>query len=223
MHDSAVDALLARGETRPRADARRNVERLVTATRQAINEQGLAITTRDIAQRAGVGLGTLYRRIPSLDALLAAILTDTIDEMTDRARRALDDPDAWQGFVEFAETYVQLRASSCGLHEALSGHGGRLDLELRITRLQQAVHQLVQRAQRTHVIRDDLDWRDIPFVLATAIPADHTIGLEPRPDQWRRNLRIILDGLRPATESSRPPVVAGGLHQKSVSAERSGR
>ncbi|WP_433634888.1 TetR/AcrR family transcriptional regulator [Nocardia sp. CA-120079] len=218
-----MDALLTQSGTRPRADARRNVDRLVTATRQAINEQGLAITTRDIAQRAGVGLGTLYRRIPSLDALLAAILTDTIDEMTDRAQRALDAPDAWQGFVEFAEAYVQLRASSCGLHEALSGHGGRLDLELHITRLQQAVHQLVQRAQHTHVIRDDLDWCDIPFVLATAIPADHTIGLEPRSDQWRRSLRIILDGLRPATESSRSPVVAGGLPQKSVSAEHSGR
>lgn len=197
MH-SAVEALLAQGETRPRADAQRNVERLVTAARQILDEQGLAITTREIAHRAGVGLGTLYRRVPSLDALLGAILTDTIDEMTDHARRALDAPDPWQGFVEFAEVYVRLRASSCGLHDALSGGGGRLDLEPRINRLQRAVRQLIRRAQDTHVIRDDLDWRDIPFALATAIPTDHTIGLQAKPDQWRRNLRIILNGLRPA-------------------------
>ncbi|MCI2415928.1 TetR/AcrR family transcriptional regulator [Saccharopolyspora sp. K220] len=196
MH-SAVDALLAQGKTRPRADAQRNVERLITAARQALDEQGLAVTTRDIAQRAGVGLGTLYRRVPSVDALLAAILTDTIDEMTESARRALEASDAWRGFVEFAEVYVRLRTSSCGLHDALSGAGAHLDLKPRINQLQRAVRQLVQRAQDKHVIRDDLDWRDIPFVLATAIPADHTIGLEPKTDQGRRNLRIILDGLRP--------------------------
>jgi AcrR family transcriptional regulator len=200
---SAVEALLAQGETRPRADARRNVERLIAAVRQALDEQGLAVTTRDIAHRAGVGLGTLYRRVPSLDALLAAILTDIIDEMTDRARRAVDDPDPWHGFVEFVEVYVRLRASSCGLHDALSGAADGLDLVVRINRLQRAMRRLVQRAQHAGVIRDDLDWRDVPFVLATAIPADHTIGLEAKPDQWHRNLRIILDGLRPAVDKSK--------------------
>ncbi|WP_208719725.1 hypothetical protein [Amycolatopsis circi] len=118
--------------------------------------------------------------------------------MTDRAAHTLDSPDPWQGFAEFAEIYVQLRASSCGLHDALSGRGERLDLEPRITRLQRAMRQLVQRAQKAGVLRADLDWRDVPFALATAIPPGHTIGLVPSDDQWRRNLRIILDGLRPA-------------------------
>ncbi|MGW4397196.1 TetR/AcrR family transcriptional regulator [Amycolatopsis nivea] len=203
MPDSAVAALLA--QDRPRADAQRNVERLVAATREALDELGLAVTTRDIAQRAGVGLGTLYRRVPSLDALLAAILADTIDEMTDRAARVLDSPDPWQGFAEFAESYVQLRASSCGLHDALSGRGERLDLEPRIIRLQRAMRQLVERAQQAGTLRADVDWRDVPFALATAIPPDHTIGLVPDDGQWRRNLRIILDGLRPA----RSPAPAG--------------
>ncbi|WP_132114719.1 TetR/AcrR family transcriptional regulator [Actinocrispum wychmicini] len=196
--DSAVDALLTQSGNAPRADARRNAERLIAAARQVLDEQGLDATTRDVANRAGVGLGTLYRRVPSLDALLAAILTDTIEEMTDRAWRALDDPDPWQGFVDFAEDYVRLRASSCGLHDALSGAGAHLDLEPRITRLRRAMRQLVRRAQDTGVIRGDVDWRDVPFVLATAIPADHTIGLTPKPDQWRRNLRVILTGLRTA-------------------------
>jgi AcrR family transcriptional regulator len=199
---TAVDTLLAEGGTRLRADAQRNAGRLVAAARAALDEQGLEVTTRDIAQRAGVGLGTLYRRIPSLDALLTAILTDTVTEMTTLARRARRAPDPWTAFVEFAEAYVQLRASSCALNAALSGsgHPGLADY---IGQLRDEVRHLVQRAQAAGVIRDDLDWRDIPFVLASAIPADHTIGLTAQPDQWRRNLGIILDGLN-AAQQHRP-------------------
>ncbi|MFC4054528.1 TetR/AcrR family transcriptional regulator [Actinomadura syzygii] len=194
---TAVDALLAPGGTRLRADARRNAERLVAAARAALDEQGLEITTRDVAQRAGVGLGTLYRRVPSLDALLSAILIDTITEMTELALRARAADDPWTAFVDFAESYVRLRASSCGLHDALSG-ACDLDLDPHIDRLRQEVRHLVARAQDAGAIRDDLDWSDVPFVLATAIPSDHTIGLSAKPDQWRRNLGIILDGLRPS-------------------------
>jgi AcrR family transcriptional regulator len=191
---TAVDALLAAGRTRLRADAQRNTERLVAAAREALDEQGLGVTTRDIAQRAGVGLGTLYRRIPSLEALLTAILIDTITEMAQLARQAREAQDPWTAFVDFAEAYVQLRASSCALHAALSGPGG-LNTGQHIDQLRHEIGHLIQRAQATGVIRDDLDWRDIPFVLASAIPDDHTIGLTAKPEQWRRNLGIILDGL----------------------------
>jgi AcrR family transcriptional regulator len=191
---TAVDALLAGDGTRPRADAQRNAARLVAAARAALEEQGLNVTTRDVANRADVGLGTLYRRIPSLEALLTAILIDTITEMTEQAALAGGSEDPWTAFVDFAEAYVQLRSSSCGLHAALSG-AGNLDLGQHIGRLRHEIRHLIQRAQTAGVIRDDLDWQDIPFVLANAIPDDHTIGLIAKPDQWRRNLRIVLDGL----------------------------
>jgi AcrR family transcriptional regulator len=192
---SAVDDLLARSGASRRSDARRNVERLVAAARAALDEEGLGVTTREVAKRAGVGLGTLYRRVPSLDALLSAILADTIAEMTDQAVRARDDPDPWAGFVRFAETYVQLRAASCGLHAALCGtHDAALDAS--IDRLRAALRRLVRHAQQAGAVRRDLDWRDVPFALASAIPTDRTIGLQARTDQWRRNLGIILEGLR---------------------------
>lgn len=196
---SAVDALLAQGGPRPRADAQRNVERLVAAARSALDEQGLGVTTREIAHRAGVGLGTLYRRVPSLESLLAAILVDTIDQMTEMAVQALDDQDPWGAFADFAEAFVRLRASSCGLHSVLSGSGDQ-DLERHISQLRRAIHELIRQTQAAHAIRDDIDWRDIPFVLATAIPSSHTIGLTAKADQWHRNLSIILDGLRPSRE-----------------------
>jgi AcrR family transcriptional regulator len=194
--DTALDALLAPAGVRLRADARRNAERLVAAARAALDDVGLDVTTRDVARRAGVGLGTLYRRLPSLDALLAAILVDTIDEMTELAVHAREADDAWTGFAAFAEQFVQLRASSCGLHAALSGGAGP-DLDARVERLRDAVCDLVRHAQAAGAIRADVDWADVPFALATAIPADHTLGMAARPDQWRRNLAVLLDGLRP--------------------------
>ena len=193
---SAVDELLDLGGSPRRADARRNVERLVAAARDALAEDGLDTTTREVARRAGVGLGTLYRQVPSLDALLEAILLDSIAAMTAHAVRALRNADPWQAFAEFAETFVQLRATSCGLHAALGGDRDDI-LNAEITQLRQAIHDLVRRTQQAGALRGDIDWRDIVFALASAIPADHTVGLPARPGQWKHNLRIILDGLRP--------------------------
>jgi len=192
---SAVEDLLARSGSGRRVDARRNADRLVAAARAALDEDGLGVTTREVARRAGVGLGTLYRQVPHLDELLAAILFDAIAEMTTEATRALQDPNPWQGFTRFAETFVQLRAASCGLHDALSAdHDQAIDAA--VTGLRQAVGELVRHAQRAGALRSDIDWRDVPFVLASAIPAGHTIGIPARKDQWKRNLKIILDGMR---------------------------
>lgn len=193
---SAVEDLLARVGSGRRADARRNAERLVAAARAALDEEGLGVTTREVARRAGVGLGTLYRQVPNLDELLAAILFDAIAEMTAEATRALQDPDPWQGFARFAETFVQLRAASCGLHDALSTDDHDQAIDTEVTSLRQAVGELVRHAQQAGALRSDIDWRDVPFVLASAIPAGHTIGIPASQDQWKRNLKIILDGMR---------------------------
>jgi AcrR family transcriptional regulator len=192
---SAVEDLLARTGSGRRADARRNGQRLAAATRALLDEDGLGVTTREVARRAGVGLGTLYRQIPNLDELVAAIVFDAIAEMTEQATRALEDPDPWEGFAHFAETFVQLRATSCGLHDALSSDHEQA-IDIKVTRLRKAVGKLVRHAQKAGVLRTDIDWRDVPFVLASAIPTDHTIGIAAKPDQWKRNLTIILDGMR---------------------------
>ena len=194
---AAVDALVAGSTTRPRADAQRNFQRLVTAARAAVDEQGLGVTTREIAHRAGVGLGTLYRRVPSLDALVTAILADAIDELTARAACAMDNPDPWRAFADFAEIFVQQRASSRGLHAALSGAVG-LGLDEQVAGLQDTLRRLICRAQAAGTIRADVDWPDVVFSLASAIPAARTLDLAARADQWRRNLAIIITGLRAA-------------------------
>lgn len=186
--------LLADG---PRADARRNVERLVRAARDAVDEVGVTVTAHEIARRAGVGIGTFYRRVPSREALLEAVLADTIDEMIQLAEVARGRADVWAGFCDFAEQYAQLRTASCGVNEALGGAGG-LALADRIAALRKEVRLLVKEVESAGELRTGLTYQDVAFALASVVPADHTLGLTARSDQWRRNLRVILDGLHAA-------------------------
>jgi len=200
---SAVDRLLDDGSGyRPRADARRNVERLVAAAREAAGEIGGEVTAHEIARRAGVGIGTFYRRVGSLEALLEAVLDEILQEIIAHADDGLADDDPWVGFTGFAASYIRLRNELCDINEALGGvDHARGDLRDRIRRL-------VERAQESGVMRRDVTWQDVAFLLVGAATADHTLGLHAGPEQWERNLQITLDGLRtddPGKLPGKPP------------------
>ncbi|MFE9423925.1 TetR/AcrR family transcriptional regulator [Kitasatospora sp. NPDC006697] len=207
-HSSAVDRLFADPTGRqPRADARRNAERLVAAARLAIAEIGADASAHEIAARAGVGIGTFYRRVPSREALLMAILEDVLSEIRRAADEALLDPDPWHGLSGFAAEYVGLRGESCGISDALGGAcGERLDDLL--AELRDRFRLLVTRAQEAGAVRPDLAWQDLPFLLASLTTGHRTLGLTADEDQWRRGLRVLLDGLRtpePAPLPGHPP------------------
>lgn len=188
----AVDRLLDDGTGhRPRADARRNVERLVAAAREAAREAGSEITAHDVARRAGVGIGTFYRRVGSLEDLLKAVLDELIGEIIASADACLAADDPWEGFRAFAASYIRRRNELCDINEAL-GHvldHSRADLRDRIRRL-------VERAQEAGAVRTDVMWTDVAFLLVSAATGPHTLGLRAGGEQWDRNLHVILDGLR---------------------------
>ncbi|HEY4024776.1 MAG TPA: TetR/AcrR family transcriptional regulator [Pseudonocardiaceae bacterium] len=194
---SAIGRLLEVDGQQPRADAQRNVRRLVDAARAAVAEVGVTVTAHEIARRAGVGVGTFYRRLPSREALLSAVLTDTLDELVSVARTALDAADPWAGFADFAENYARLRAASCGIRDVLGDRALDLDVETPVAQLRALIEQVVDRAQRAGVVRADMVWQDIAFLLAATMTTNDTIGLRAPADQWQRNLRVILAGLRP--------------------------
>jgi AcrR family transcriptional regulator len=171
------------------------MRRLVEAARAAVAEVGVSVTAHEIASRAGVGIGTFYRRLPSREALLTAVLTDTLNELVTLARTALAAQDPWAGFAEFAENYARLRAASCGIRDVLGDCDLDLDVETPVAQLRELFEQMVDRAQRAGVLRTDVAWPDIAFLLAMI--TNDTIGLRAPADQWQRNLRIILAGLRP--------------------------
>jgi AcrR family transcriptional regulator len=201
---SAVDRLLAGdGGRRPRADARRNVERLVAAAREAVAEIGVDVTAHEIAGRAGVGVGTFYRRVASREALLEAVLSEVLGEAVDRADEALADPDPWHGFCRFAAVFVRLHAENRGIGAALGGACGP-GLDQALAELRERIRLLAGRAQGAAVMRTDVAWQDVPFLLAGVATGARTLGLDAGDEQWVRNLRIVLDGLRAAATGPLP-------------------
>src|SRR6059058_481665 len=89
--------------TRPkRADARRNYEKVLTAAREAFAEGGESMALEEIARRAGVGIGTLYRNFPNRQALLEALYIDEVEEVC-RAAAELDGAEPWEAFSAWTE------------------------------------------------------------------------------------------------------------------------
>ncbi|MFC4913790.1 TetR/AcrR family transcriptional regulator [Actinomadura gamaensis] len=189
---AAVDRLLDDGSgRRPRADARRNVERLVVAAREAALEGG-DITAHEIARRAGVGVGTFYRRVGSLEALLEAVLGEVLGEIVAKADEGIAERDPWTGFETFAAAYIRLRNELCDVNKRLGDVLDHSRAELR-----DRIRRVVERAQRAGAMRADVTWEDVAFLLvAASSTGPHTLGLKAGDRQWERNLRVVLDGLR---------------------------
>ena len=106
-----------------RRDAQRNRDRIVAATRAAFQERGLDVGVDEIARRAGVGMGTLYRHFPNKDALIDAIVDARFAELTGAAERALEAARAWDGVEGFLAVAVELQATDRGFKDALAARG----------------------------------------------------------------------------------------------------
>jgi len=181
-----------------RSDSRRNRVRLVAAARELVAERGTDVTAADIAARAEVGVGTLYRRFGSKDALIRDILVDGIDEVQSVAEAALDDPDAWNGLSTFFAFFSMTQFANQGIAEYLAssidvaneeacGYNGRL---------RTLVSQIVQRAHDSGSLRADVTWEDFVMLSRASVAAGECLGVHAAPDQWQRTCAIILAGMR---------------------------
>src|SRR3954451_15248734 len=114
--DASTDTLLARPK---RADARRNYEKVLAAARDAFAEGGESTALEDIARRAGVGIGTLYRHFPNRQALVEALYVDEVEELC-RSAAELDDADPWEALSAWFERFIGYLATKRALaHELL--------------------------------------------------------------------------------------------------------
>jgi AcrR family transcriptional regulator len=191
--------------TRPlRKDARENQERILEAARIAFAEHGLDASVEEIAERAGVGMGTLYRRFPSKTALVDAIFEDYLDELAGVARRSLADPNPWEGFTGFLEAAIEIQVRNRGFAEICAVHRQDESLLARArARVTPLLVQLIDRAQSAGALRADVVYEDISILLWTSgRVVDST--REVAPEYWRRHLALTLDGLATASASPLP-------------------
>jgi AcrR family transcriptional regulator len=175
-----------------RADARRNHECVLAAAREAFAEHGESTSLEEIARRAGVGIGTLYRHFPNRQTLLEALYVNEVEDVC-RSAELLDGADPWQELNDWFERLIGYLATKRALaHELLD----YLDADAPLFKecraeLFAAGEPLLKRAQDASVVRADVDFSDVLHMVAgiSKMPASE-------PGQAERILRVALDGLR---------------------------
>ena len=189
-------------ESRPlRADAQRNRARLLEAAEAVFAAEGISVPVDLIAEKAGVGVGTLYRHFPTKEKLFEAILIGRIDGIADDARARIESDDPGAAFFAFLAHLVEESTSKRDLIQALLGAGVEIELAVAPSKrnLEEAVSQLVDAAQRAGAVRSDVSSTVVlSLVGATCVAADHpqTAGLP------EAILTIVCDGLRPQPAST---------------------
>ena len=176
--------------TRPlRADARRNRERILKAARAVFSAQGRDAHLEDVARRAKVGVGTVYRHFPTKETLLEALAREQFDTLTAWAREAQDAPDAWPAFEAMIWRGAELQASDRALMEAVAEF--KPSVARQAEELQACIDRLVSRAKAEGSMRSDATGDDVRLMMCGLGSVMQMAG-----DGWRRYLTVMLDGLR---------------------------
>ncbi|MEV3856494.1 helix-turn-helix domain-containing protein [Streptomyces sp. NPDC050095] len=187
------------GVARPmRADARRNYERLVREATKAFAEKGASASLDDIAKRAGVGSGTLYRHFPTREALMEAVYLEQFEAIGERARtlRAEQPPGealfTWLG--ELAEQLVRVRALKALLSAAVAEGSAPVVAQCGEV-LKAEAAALLDAAQAAGEIRADLTHLELLRLNHAVVGAAELAGEGPK--DVGRYQRLMLEGLRP--------------------------
>jgi AcrR family transcriptional regulator len=187
------------GEPRPmRADAQRNYERLLSAAAAAFTEHGADdVSLEEIARRAGVGIGTLYRHFPTRQALLEAVYREQVEAVRAAAEEQLQSDAPAEALAAWLRVLVDFSSTKHSLTTALLATMDK-DSELLSSCsavIRGAAEALLARAQEAGAVRADVDAKDL-------IRLVHAVNLAAQygpvdPDQRDRMLGLVLDGLRP--------------------------
>ena len=179
-----------------RADARRNRERIVAAARSAFEEAGMDAQMEDVARRAGLGVGTLYRHFPTKEALTGELLAEKFRLLLESARDALEIEDPWEAFAGTLWRNAELMAADAAVQDVLRrseadwsyAEGPRRELH-------STFEVTVERCKRAGVIRPDFTIDDVPMLMCGLCSTMSAPGPDTGFD-WRRHLELMLDGVR---------------------------
>lgn len=177
-----------------RADAQRNRARVLEAAEVVLARDGLGASMREIAEVAGVGVGTIYRQFPTKETLYQAIVLDRMRRLADRADELASAADPGVALFAYFTTIVEDSTVKKVLVDALVSAG--IDAKAGVPDIRGAIEVLLVRAQEAGAVRGDVGMAELLALLsATCLAAQH--------NNWDEGLRtrtlaVVFDGLRPA-------------------------
>jgi AcrR family transcriptional regulator len=180
-----------------RADARRNRERVLDAALHCFAADGLQAQMDDVACRAKVGVGTVYRHFPTKDALIEALADDYFARQAEAARAALEVEDPWEAFRGYVHRASDILGENRALAQVLRDRP-----EMMATAAVRAAEELgffdtlttlIDRAKDAGALRQDFRLEDVPLIMCSLGSLQTSRGEYAA---WRRQRAIVLDGLR---------------------------
>ncbi|MET7850229.1 TetR/AcrR family transcriptional regulator [Streptomyces avermitilis] len=194
---------------RPRADAVRNRERIVTAAREMFVEFGPDVPLDEIARRAGVGNATVYRNFPDRDALVREVVCSVMDRTSEEAERALAETgDAFEALSRFVHAAADERISALCPMVSSTFDQCHPDLEAARERIEQLVASLMERARMAGQLRPDVAVGDLMIGVAQLSRPPAGTGCLSLDRFVHRHLQLFLDGLRAPARSPLPGTAA---------------
>lgn len=179
-----------------RADALRNRQRIVAAARQIFEEQGLDAPLDEVAERAEVGAGTLYRRFPTREELVEAAFEDELRKVAAITEEALLCEDPWTGFSTYVERLCAAMATDRGLSDLFTVRLPNSQVAAGLCdRQSEALARLVRRAQEAGALRDDFVREDV-FLFLMANAGVTQVTRCAAPHAWRRLVAFLLAACR---------------------------
>ncbi|HWC86235.1 MAG TPA: TetR family transcriptional regulator [Solirubrobacteraceae bacterium] len=188
--------------TKPlRADAERNRRLLLDAAAAAFGEHGLDVGVGEIARRAGVGRGTVFRRFPTKEHLIAAVVVDRMHQASARGRELLSDPDPGEGLFELLAAMVKSAQTDRALFEAVDDEFLANDnIREAHDELVETIGELLHRAQEGGAVRDDVGALDLLMMFKGLCEASRPF---PGSDIATRQLELVRAALRPVPAAER--------------------
>lgn len=190
IHDSPVEV-----EGPRRADGIRNREKVIAAAEQVFAEQGIDAGIPEIATRAGVGKGTVYRNFETKEDLVAAILVLRLGKMEDDLIVALEDPDPGQAMREVLKA-AAVRTSAIGFPPGIVLSGEHAELEAIKSRLKKRMKTLFEAARNAGDVRPDATVDEL-FVLFGGVCRALAESGDTSPKAWSRHTDLVVDAFRP--------------------------
>jgi AcrR family transcriptional regulator len=184
-----------------RADAARNRARILEAAEAVFAEKGPSASTEEVAARAGVAIGTVFRHFPTKKDLLAAIVGDLVRRLTADVERLIADGDPATALFDFFTRLVALSAAQKTVVELLAGAGLDLPVAKLVRALWQAIETLLAGAQRAGTVRAEVRTDEVIALLTGLCQGALSAGWDA--DLQQRTLAVVFAGLRPPVARGR--------------------